>query len=136
VINATVRAGDQFAASVTYIGNYQYALYLHDITQHWTYSTSPQLRGAARSSAEVIAEAPCCTYGGGILPLANFGTASFTNAEVNSQSLGSTSPVEIEMLDGSASASVSGLTNNGQNFTATYKGSGPQIPLPFGINGG
>src|ERR1700677_3945202 len=29
VINETVRAGDQFAASVTYIGNYQYDLYLH-----------------------------------------------------------------------------------------------------------
>jgi hypothetical protein len=131
VINETVRAGDQFAASVTYIGNYQYDLYLHDITRGWTYSTSPQLRGAARSSAEVIAEAPCCTNRGGILPLTNFGTASFTNAEVNSASLGSTSPVQIEMQDGSASVSVSGLTNNGQNFTATYNGPQAGRPGPF-----
>jgi len=131
VINATVRAGDQFAASVTYVGNNKYNLYLHDITQGWTYSTSPILRGASRSSAEVIAEAPCCTNRGGILPLANFGTVSFTNATVNAASLGSTTPVQIDMKDGSASASPSGLTNNGENFTVTYSGPGPQRPWPF-----
>ncbi|MGH3186460.1 MAG: G1 family glutamic endopeptidase [Streptosporangiaceae bacterium] len=132
VINATVRAGDQFAASVTYIGNYQYTLYLHDITRGWTYSTSPQLHGAARSSAEVIAEAPSSQYG--VLPLANFGTASFTNAEVttnSTKSLGAASPVQITMRDGSATVSVSGLTNNGQNFTATYSGSRQGRPGPF-----
>jgi hypothetical protein len=131
VLNATVRAGDQIDASVTYIGNYQYTLYLHDVTQGWTYSTSPQLHGADRSSAEVIAEAPCCTNRGGILPLANFGTVGFTNSMVNGVSLGSTTPVEIKMQDGSASATPSGLTNGGENFTVTYSGSGPQIPRPF-----
>ena len=131
VINATVKAGDQIDASVTYTGNYQYDLYLHDITQDWTYSTSPQLRGALRSSAEVIAEAPCCTNRGGILPLANFGTVGFTNSMVNGVSLGSTTPVEIKMADGSASATPSGLTNNGENFTVTYSGSGRQTPWPF-----
>jgi Peptidase A4 family len=131
VISDPVSPGDQFAASVTYIGSYEYTLYLHDITKDWTYSTSPELRAATRSSAEVIAEAPCCTNRGGILPLANFGTVGFTNSMVNGVSLGSTTPVEIKMADGSASATPSGLTNSGENFTVTYSGSGRQIPWPF-----
>jgi len=32
------------------------------------------VRAAKRTSAEWIAEAPCCTSSGGILPLADFGT--------------------------------------------------------------
>jgi hypothetical protein len=131
-INDTVRAGDEILASVTYIGNFQYTLYLHDITAGWTYSTSPQLHGAARSSAEVIAEAPSSRSG--VLPLTNFGTASFINAEVNTgstESLGAASPVQIDMRDGSASVSVSALTNNGQNFSATYSSSRAGNPRSF-----
>jgi hypothetical protein len=132
-INHVVKAGDQFAASVTFEGSNVFQIYLHDITQGWALTTGPKLAAApaALSSAEVIAEAPCCTDRGGILPLANFGTVSFTNAEVNGATLGSTSPVEIKMQDGSASVSDSGLTDNGQNFTATYNGSGPGRPGPF-----
>ena len=77
----------------------------------------------------MIAEAPSSRSG--VLPLANFGTVSFTNAEVNGAPLGSTRPVAIEMQDGSSSVSVSGLTNNGQNFTATYSGSRQGRPGPF-----
>src|SRR5580704_11239329 len=74
----TVRAGDHFTASVTYIGSNQYTLKISDTTQNWTQTTTKSLSGAPRSSAEVIAEAPCCTASGGILPLTNFGTMSFT----------------------------------------------------------
>jgi hypothetical protein len=131
VINHVVKAGDQFAASVTFEGNNVFQIYLHDITQAWSLTTGPKLAAApaARSSAEVIAEAPSSRSG--VLPLANFGTVSFTNAEVNGAPLGSTSPVAIEMQDGSSSVSVSGLTNNGQNFTATYSGSRQGRPGPF-----
>ena len=41
------------------------------------------LSGAARSSAEVIVEAPCCTGSGGILPLTDFGTVSLTGSMAN-----------------------------------------------------
>jgi len=56
---------------------------------------------AANSSAEVIAEAPCCTASGGILPLANFGTVSFSNAAANGSANGNSSPVQIDMVDSS-----------------------------------
>src|ERR1700691_5382679 len=68
-INHTVKAGDLFVASVTYEGSNRFLLSLVDTTQRWTFTTTQTLAGAARSSAEVIAEAPCCTYGGGVLPL-------------------------------------------------------------------
>ncbi len=136
-IKNTVKAGDKFAASVTFQGNNTFKLSLHDITQGWTYVTGPKLPGpaAARSSAEVIAEAPS---EGGVLPLTDFGTVSFTNAIVNStQALGSTSPAEITMQDPQGgSVSDSGLTDNGENFSATYSGSRPANPRSFGINGG
>jgi hypothetical protein len=76
----TVRAGDHFNASVTYEGNNSYSLFIADTTQGWSHTTVQSLSGAPRSSAEVIIEAPCCTFSGGILPLADFGTMSFTGA--------------------------------------------------------
>ena len=121
-----VRAGDHFSASVTYLGSNQFKLMISDSTQSWTQSVTQTLAGAARSSAEVIAEAPCCTFYGGILPLTNFGTVRFTGATANSASLYTFNPVEITMPD----TSVSALTNSG-NFNVSYTGySG--FPWPFG----
>jgi hypothetical protein len=62
---------------------------------------SQSLAGAERSSAEVVAEAPCCTASGGVLPLTDFGTASFTSAMVNRAELCDASPEEIIMPDAS-----------------------------------
>src|SRR5580693_5531538 len=76
----TVRAGDHFNASVTYEGSNKFSLYIADTTQGWSHTTTASLSGAARSSAEVIVEAPCCTNGGGILPLTDFGTVSLTGS--------------------------------------------------------
>ncbi len=121
-----VRAGDHFSASVSYLGSNRFQLTIMDSTQHWTQSLTQTLAGAARSSAEVIAEAPCCTFRGGILPLTNFGTVSFTGATVNSASLYTFNPVEITMSD----TSVSALTNSG-NFNVSYTGS-TGFPWPFG----
>jgi hypothetical protein len=130
-INHVVRAGDQFAASVTFEGNNVFEIYIDDITQSWSLRTGPKLAAApaARSSAEVIAEAPSSRSG--VLPLTNFGTVSFTSAQVNGANLGTYSPVQINMQDGSTSASASGLTNNGENFTATYSSSRTGRPGSF-----
>src|ERR1700761_5431843 len=67
-INHTVRPGDKMSASVTYAASNKYTLKISDSTQNWTYSTTKTQSGLARSSAEVITEAPCCTSSGGILP--------------------------------------------------------------------
>src|SRR5260370_2097767 len=83
-----VRAGDHFNASVTYQGSNVFRLYIADTTQGWSHTTTASLAGAARSSAEVIVEAPCCTFSGGILPLADFGTINITSSMANGSALG------------------------------------------------
>ena len=124
--NNTVRAGDSFTSTVTYIGNNQFTLYLDDITQHWSHTVTVTVNGAARSSAEVIAEAPCCTFFGGILPLANFGTINFTGSTANGAALGAAGGVtQITMVNnlGRPKDSVSALNPpgvGGQNFSATW----------------
>jgi hypothetical protein len=113
-----VQAGDQLSASVSYEGSNKFRLAITDSTQHWKRSVTRKLAGAARSSAEVIAEAPCCTYRGGILPLTNFGTASFSATTVNNANVCTRAPVEITMPD----TSVSSLSSC-QDFTVSYTGS-------------
>ncbi len=94
-------------------------------TQGWSQTTTASLAGAARSPAEVIVEAPCCTASGGILPLADFGTVNITSSMANGAALGSAGGVtQIVMIDnaGSDKARVSSLSGGG-NFSATWLGS-------------
>src|SRR5580692_5029238 len=85
----TVRAGDHFNATVTYTGNNSFSLHIADTTRGWSHTTTASLAGAARSSAEVIVEAPCCTASGGILPLTNFGTVNIAGSTANGSAIGS-----------------------------------------------
>jgi hypothetical protein len=117
----TVRPGDKFFGSVTFNGGSSYTLVLQDITQGWKHTVNKSLSGAANSSAEAIAEAPCCTASGGILPLANFGTVNFSNAKANGSAIGNSSPVQIDMIDNSGrlkdqTSSLSG----GGSFSDTW----------------
>ena len=62
-------AADQFTATIT------------DVTQqNETFSVTSSVTGAGMSSAEWIAEAPCCGKGNLVLPLSDFGYASFSSA--------------------------------------------------------
>jgi hypothetical protein len=118
----TVRAGDHFNASVTYEGSNKFSLYIADTTQGWSHTTVASLAGAARSSAEVIVEAPCCTNSGGILPLTDFGTVNITGSEANGSALGNAGGVtEIIMIDneGRDKDTVTSLSG-GENFSATW----------------
>ncbi len=118
----TVRPGDHFTGSVTYNGSSSYTLKLSDTTQGWSHTVNKSLSGAANSSAEVIAEAPCCTASGGILPLAHFSPVKFTSATVNGSAIGNFSPTQIVMVDsaGNAKDSVTSLSG-GNSFTVTWK---------------
>ena len=124
-----VKAGDHLTASVTYTSPNSFTLTIDDTTWANPATTTQTLNGAARSSAEVIVEAPCCTLFGGILPLADFGTASFTASQVNGADIGSFNPTEIIMVDNfgrdkdtiSTPLNPSGAT--GTNFSATWKNS-------------
>jgi hypothetical protein len=74
----TIQPGDSISALVDYNATSQrFIVQITDETTGKTFTTSGAVTGAVRSSAEWIAEAPCCTLGGGILPLSNFGTIIF-----------------------------------------------------------
>lgn len=116
----TVRPGDSFSASVTYAGGSSYTLKISDSTQGWSHTMNESLSSGKRSSAEVIIEAPCCTSGGGILPLANFGTVHLTGADVNGSPIGSASPVKIIMKSGSTQKDKVSALSGGSAFSATW----------------
>jgi hypothetical protein len=94
-----VSPGDSFTASVTFSGTQTYTLVLKDITKGWTQTITKNQSGLARSSAEVITEAPSSQSG--VLPLANFGTVSYSASAANGTSLASQNPTEIIMIDSS-----------------------------------
>ena len=109
----TVKPGDHFSASVTFTGTETYTLVLTDSTQGWTHSTVKNETGLDRSSAEVITEAPSSESG--VLPLADFGTVSYSTSTANGTSLGSQSPTEIIMIDNSGAQkdSTSAISSGG-----------------------
>ena len=107
---------------MTYTGSNSYSLFIADTTQGWSHTTVASLSGAPRSSAEVIVEAPCCTFSGGILPLADFGTVNITSSMANGSALGNAGGVtQIIMIDNSGrdKDTVSSLSS-GENFSATW----------------
>jgi Peptidase A4 family len=117
----TVRPGDSFTASVTYSAK-EFTLTISDTTQGWTQTKTLSNSRATRSSAEVIVEAPCCTFSGGILPLADFISANFTSSLANLSAIGSASSlVEITMVDNKNldKDTISALTG-GESFGATW----------------
>jgi hypothetical protein len=112
--------GDHFTATVSTDGRGNFTLTLSDTTRGWTESVSKKLRSAKLASAEVIAEAPSSS--GGVLPLANFGTASFTGSTVNGSTLTSSTPGidPITMQSGSTVKAQPSSISNGA-FSVTWR---------------
>jgi Peptidase A4 family len=73
ISSVPVSPGNKMSASVTYSGS-EFTIKITNVTTGKSFSKSSRVSGAQRTSAEWIAEAPCCTRSGGILPLADFGT--------------------------------------------------------------
>jgi hypothetical protein len=133
-ISMTVKPGDAMTASVTYSGGL-FTASITDKTTGATFSTSATVSGAARSSAEWIAEAPSSYRG--VLPLANFGTVQFgydytaisgtcyATIGGTSGAIGSfgSSVQQITMVTsgGTVKALPSALTSDGTSFTVTWK---------------
>ena len=116
----TVRPGDHLTASVTTNGSGTFTLTISDSTQGWNYSTQQKLKSAKLASAEVIAEAPSSSSG--VLPLANFGTVSFSGAGANGSLLTSSTPHidPITMQSGSTVKAQPGSISGGA-FSVTWK---------------
>jgi hypothetical protein len=119
-LKGTVRPGDHLSASVTTDGSGRFTLTITDSTQGWTNTTNARLKRAQLASAEVIAEAPSSS--GGVLPLANFGTVSFSGATVNGSVLTSSTPHldAITMQSGSTVKAQPGSISNG-SFSVAWK---------------
>lgn len=85
-----VKPGDTLTASVTTNGSGSFTLKISDTTQKWSQTVSAKLKSAKLASAEIIAEAPSSSSG--VLPLANFGTVSFSGASANGSLLTTSTP--------------------------------------------
>jgi hypothetical protein len=141
-IRMTVRAGDTISASVTVVGR-RATVIVDDLTRHSRFAKTLTASAIDVSSAEWIVEAPsecinistCET-----LPLADFGTARFTNAFAQGSKghVGPISPApwsntKIVLTPGGrrfvtyvgngasgGAASPSGLSAGGSAFTVTF----------------
>jgi hypothetical protein len=130
----TVNAGDTITASVTYqSATSNFLLTISDSPKGGgaaeTYSTTQALASqgrtrtvAQRSSAEWIIEAPSNGYS--ILPLANFGTASFSEASATlgtttQTTSGATGPINDAAWAGSSLYSINIVSNSGATIETT-----------------
>lgn len=124
----TVTAGDVMSAEVNYKGKGQFVATITNTETGQTFSKTGKVPQAKRSSAEWIIEAP---WSGGVLPLANFGTADFgpSYATVNGVSgnigsFGSTESITMVSYSGVIKAQPSTLSGEG-NFSVQWVSVGP-----------
>ncbi len=120
-ISMTVRPGDLMTASVVVSGR-RITLTLQDVTRSRTFSKVLAAGTVDVSSAEWIAEAPSQCFGQNactILPLADFGTATFTasSAQTATGHIGSIS-------DPAWGSTKVDLTPNGRRYAALGVGTG------------
>ena len=107
-----VKPGNEMSASVTFSGTDTYTIVLKNLSRRWTHTIVKHETGLARSSAEVITEAPSSTSG--VLPLADFGTVTFSSVRVSGILLRTLKPTAIVMVDGNGAArdSTSPIAND------------------------
>ncbi len=127
VVGESVAAGDSISASVVRSGD-SYTLSVTDSTHTAnSFTTTQSCSDCDNSSAEWIAEAPCCTDSGGILPLADFGTWTESGATVTESStsgvISSFTDDEITMVDNSnrVKAQPGALNGSGNGFSVTWE---------------
>jgi hypothetical protein len=128
--------GNKISATVSFSGS-EFTITITNETTGKFFSKGSRVSGAKRSSAEWIAEAPCCTNAGGILPLADFGIVdlgedhtdiSNTNDSTDSSITGPVASFgsavnEATMVNGTTGANEavpSVLTTDGSSFTVTW----------------
>ncbi len=123
-----VSPGDLMSASVGF-SNGEFTLAITNETNGQSYTKTSRFNGALRSSAEWIAEAPCCTPSGGILPLSDFSMIFFDSGHsTDSSTSGPISnfgrnALEITMTskEGAEEAIASPLTGGGTSFSVTWR---------------
>jgi hypothetical protein len=97
-----VQPNDLITAEVKYLGQVaggghrgsagaQFSITITDVTKGETYTTTATASSANESSAEWIAEAPCCAKGNTALPLADFNSIQFSAGSATVS--GATNPI-------------------------------------------
>jgi Peptidase A4 family len=126
VVGESVAAGDHITGTVVRSGT-SYRLTVTDSTHTAnSFTTTQNCSSCANSSAEWIAEAPCCS-GSNVYPLSDFHTWSLSGATVStttSSGVISTYPnYEITMVgtSGDTKAAPSPLNSSGNGFTVTWE---------------
>jgi hypothetical protein len=110
-----VLAGDSMSAAVTYSsGSRLFTLTLKDGTK-WTFTTQQRLNQAKLASAEAIIEAPSS---GGVLPLADFGTADFTGSSL--VGLPNLDPITMVTSSGTIKAGPPSTLSSSGGFSETW----------------
>ena len=127
-----VQPGDQMTALVaSNAAGTSFTLEIKDATAGWTFSTTQTGSGFARSSAEVIVEAPssCSILFCSEVPLADFGQLNFSGSSVintagTKGSLSAFDANEITMSDnGTTLATPSSLSSDGSSFSVKWDNS-------------
>lgn len=117
-----VQPGDAMSGEVS-VANGTVTVTLADATQRWSKTVSQSDQGYSLSSAEWIAEAPSS---GHVLPLADFGTVSFSGASATGAgTAGSISafaydPITMTTKSGQTKAAPGALSADGSSFTVTW----------------
>jgi hypothetical protein len=146
-----VRPGDTLSASVTVIGKTIY-LRLRNVTRKTLFTKTLRMAAPDVSSAEWIAEAPssCDSRGCQALPLANFGTVSFSRATATANGHAGTISdpawlaTAIELRGGGAGfargrftaavpdadAIPAPLSSDGGAFSVTWQEAASELPAP------
>jgi len=133
ITSLTIKPGDHMSAKVVYGGG-RFTITVQDLTTGNSFSKSKTFLIAKRLSAEWIAEAPCCTSSGGILPLADFtevlfgddntGVSGTGNATDSSTSgpIGSFSSIEEITMEksGTRESVPAALSSDGTSFSVTW----------------
>jgi len=123
ITSLNVSPGDAMTASIKEISTNVWTITITDTTTGQSYSTNVNY-SSSHSTADWIEEAPSTT-GGRVMPLANFGSVSFTNASatLNGVATGMSTMglSSITMTDsrGNIIATPSGVSNN--SFSVTYQ---------------
>src|SRR3984957_1426326 len=127
-----VKPGDQLTALVAANSTgTSFTLSMKDATAGWNFSTTQTGSGFARSSAEVIAEAPssCSLLFCSEVPLADFGQINYSGSSVINSAgtkglLASFNADEITMSDnGTTLATPSSLSSDGSSFSVKWDNS-------------
>lgn len=136
-LSRPVAASDSISAEITTTGSGAFTLTIVDATQHWTYTTHQTSSAAQLGSAEWIAEAP--SNGRHTLPLADFGSVTFTSCTGNSASIANNPNVDQIVLGApyaGIEAQPSMLSGSGTSFSVTTDslptaaGTGSNSPYP------